>query len=125
MIDAINFARSISTDVTAIYVEQIPGEGFKVKDHFSRWFCDVAFEVVPSPYRSIVGPILDYLENDDRKHNDGTHAALVLPELIPARWWQGMLHNQTALLLKAALLYGRRSHGVHRIIIDAPYYLKK
>jgi amino acid transporter len=125
MIDAINFARSISNNVTAIYIEQIPGEGEKVKEEFSHWFYDVSFDIIPSPYRSIVGPLLDYLEKDDRRHNDGTHAGLVLPELIPAKWWQGMLHNQTALMVKAALLYGRRSRGFHRIIIDAPYYLKK
>ena len=56
---------------------------------------------------------------------DGTLAALVLPEIVPASAWQGLLHNQAAWLIKAALLYRRRSHGFQRVIIDVAYHLKK
>ncbi len=47
-----------------------------------------------------------------------------MPEFIPSHWWQNLLHNQTAWLLKAALLYRRRRRGYQRVIIDVPYHLK-
>jgi len=44
---------------------------------------------------------------------------------VPARWWQGLLHNQTTWLIKAALLYRRRRFGYQRAIIDVPYHLRR
>jgi len=81
--------------------------------------------VLPSPYRSVIGPLLDFLDETDRQHNDGQLATVVLPEFIPARWWENLLHNQTAWLIKAALLYRRRHLGFQRTIIDVPYHLKR
>jgi hypothetical protein len=79
--------------------------------------------VVPSPYRSIVAPLLQFLEETDQQHNDGQLATVVLPEFISGRWWQSLLHNQTAWSLKTALLYSRRQHGLERVIIDVPFHL--
>ncbi len=125
IVDAINFARSISDNVTAVYVELEPGAGERVREKLAEWWPDLTLTVVPSPYRSIIGPLLDFLEETDRLHNDGQLAALVLPEFIPAKWWQTLLHNQTAWLIKAALLYRRRYPGFPRVIIDIPYHLRR
>jgi hypothetical protein len=120
-----DFAQSISKNITAVYVELEPGAGEEMRQEWECWWPDIPLVVLPSPYRSIIQPILDYLDEDDRQHNDGTLAAVVLPEFIPARWWQALLHNQTSLLIRAALLYRRRTQGFQRIIIDVPYHLKK
>ncbi len=93
VVDAINFARSISKHVTAVYVELEPGAGQKVREQWEQWWPDVTLAVVPSPYRSIVGVLLDFLDETDRQHNDGQLAVVVLPEFIPARWWQSLFHN--------------------------------
>ena len=55
----------------------------------------------------------------------GNMATVVLPEFVPARRWQSLLHNQTARQLKAALLYRRRRLGYQQVIIDVPYHLKR
>jgi amino acid transporter len=125
IIDAINFAQSISKDVTAVYVELEPGAGQKTSETWKAWWPDVPLVVVPSPYRSIVGPLLDYLDRIDAEHNDGQQATVILPEFVPAHWWQALLHNQTAWMLKTALLYKRRQFGYQRAIIDIPYHLKR
>jgi amino acid transporter len=125
MMDAINFARSISEKVTAVYVELEPGAGEIVKKEWEQWWPDVPLEVVPSPYRAIAEPILKFLDETDRLHNDGQQAVLVLPEFIPAHSWQSVLHNQSARLLKNSLLYQRRQNGYQRIIIDVPFHLKE
>lgn len=125
IIDAIDFTRTISKDITAVYIELEPGKAVKVLDTWQRWFPDIPLVILPSPYRSIIGPLLEFLDETDRKHNDGQLAAVVLPEFIPAKWWHSLLHNQTTWLLKTALLYRRRTQGFQRVIIDIPYHLKK
>ena len=125
MIGAVNFARSISGNVTGVYVELEPGAGEKARLEWEAWWPDVPLVVVPSPYRSIVGPLLQFLDETDEQHNDGQLAAVVLPEFIPGKWWQTLLHNQTAWLIKAALLYHRRTQGRERVIIDVPFHLRK
>ena len=125
IVDAIAFARSVSPDVTAVYVELEPGAGERIRREWQDWWPDVPLVVMPSPYRSIVGPLLDFLDETDRQHNDGQLAAVVLPEFVPARRWQSLLHNHTAQLLKAALLYHRRRLGYQRVIIDVPYHLRE
>jgi amino acid transporter len=124
MVDAVNFARSISGNVTAVYVELEQGAGEKTRLEWEAWWPDVPFVVVPSPYRSIIDPLLQFLDDTDLQHNDGQLAAVVLPEFIPGKWWQSLLHNQTAWLIKAALLYHRRTLGMERVIIDVPFHLK-
>ncbi len=125
VVDAVSYARSISNDVTGVYIELDPGTGDTVREAWEQWFCDVPLVVRPSPYRSVIGPLMDYLDETDAAHHDGQQATVVLPEFVPARWWQGLLHNQTTWLLKAALLYRRRRHGYQRAIIDVPYHLRK
>lgn len=122
---AILFAESISRDVTALYVELEPGAGVAVRANWREWFPNVPLVIVSSPYRSIIGPLLDFLDATDRQHNDGQQAAVILPEFIPARWWQSLLHNQSAWLIKTALLHRRRQLGFQRAIIDIPYHLER
>jgi hypothetical protein len=124
MIGAVNFARSISQNVTAVYVELEPGSGAAAREEWEAWWPDVPLVVVPSPYRSVVGPLLQFLDETDQQHNDGQLAAVVLPEFIPGKWWETFLHSQTAWLIKAALLYHRRWTGLERVVIDVPYHLR-
>ena len=67
---------------------------------------------------------MDYLEQIDRREPERGRAVVVLPEFVPARWWQHLLHNQTALLLKAELLFAKSPNGDNRIVIDVPYRLR-
>ncbi len=124
VIEAVRYARGISSRVTAVYVEVSPGAGEKFSQTWAHWEPDIPLVVVPSPYRSVVAPFLEYLEYTDREHNDGQLATVLLPEFIPARWWQMPLHNQTAWMIKLALLYNRRRYNRVRAIIDIPFFLK-
>ena len=124
MVGAVNFARSISKNVTAVYVELEPGAGEKMRADWEAWWPDVPMVIVSSPYRSIVAPLLKFLDETDLEHNDGQLATVVLPEFVPGHWWQALLHNQTAWLMKTALLYHRREYGKERVIIDVPFHLR-
>jgi hypothetical protein len=67
---------------------------------------DVPLDIVASPFRSLTQPVLDYVEELDRrwKHDVVT---VILPEFVVHNWWEQLLHNQTALFLKARLLFRR------------------
>jgi len=123
--DAIAYARSISENVTAVYVELEAGNGKHLRDEWERVWPDVPLVILPSPYRSVVGPLLDYLDETDRRYNDGQLAAVVLPELVTDSWWQRLLHDHTARLIRDALLYHRRHLDFQRVIIDMPYHVRR
>ena len=125
IVDAVNFARRISANITAVYVELEPGDSDAVVKKWNKLWPDIPLTVVSSPYRSIIQPLIDFLDKTDVEHNDGQLATVILPEFVPAKWWQSLLHNQTAWSLKAAMLYRRRSRGFQNVIIDIPYHLRK
>lgn len=125
VVEALRYARSISTDVTAVFVETEPGAGDKIRQAWQTWGQHIPLVIVPSPYRSTIGPILEYLDRTDAEHNDGQLASVLLPEFVPARWWHMLLHNQTANLLRLAILFRRRRLGYTRAIIDIPFHLRK
>ncbi len=125
MVDAIRFAQSISKDVTVVYINLEPGKEAAISKDWKEWWPDIPLVVLPSPYRSIVTPLLEFLDETDSLRNDGRQAVVVLPEFVPARWWHTLLHNQTSWLLKTELLYHRRQFGYQRVIIDVPFHLRK
>jgi amino acid transporter len=126
VIEALRYARAISNRVTAVYVEIEPGAGERMRQRWEEWGFDQDAElvVVSSPYRSVVGPFLDFLDSIDQEHHDGHLATVILPEFVTAHRWEALLHNQTAWLIRAALLYRRRALGRIRAIVDVPLYLK-
>ncbi len=125
VIEALRYARSISDRVTAVYVEIDANRTERFRQEWAIWGQGVPLVIIPSPYRSIVGPLLTYLDRADEESADGQLATVLLPEFVPARWWQHLLHNQTAWALKLALLYRRRRLGKVRAIIDIPLYLRE
>jgi hypothetical protein len=124
-VEALRYARSISDQVTVVYVETDPEKTMEVKNNWETWGQQVPLVIVPSPYRSLIGPFLDYLYKSDLEINDGQLATVLLPEFVPVRWWHHLLHNQTATLMRLALLYDRRKLGYTRAIIDIPFHLRK
>ena len=125
VVTALRYAQSISDDVTAVYVSIDPEETAKVRAKWQQWGCGVPLIILDSPYRSILGPLLDFIEEIESQKGPDYMCTIVLPEFIPAKWWHHLLHNQTALLLKAALLYSRERGNLLRVVINVPYYLRQ
>jgi len=118
VIKALEFARSLSPDVTAVYVETSEEEGEKIRQRWDRWGDGVRLKVLKSPYRSIVGPLIGYLNKLGEERQPGDVITVVLPQFVPEHWWENLLHNQTAWPLRLALLF-RAGY----IVIDVPYQL--
>jgi amino acid transporter len=119
VIPALEYAKSIAPDnTTALYVDLDSEETAKVQAKWAQWGRGVPLEVLPSPYRSLIRPILGYIDELDKLYADDV-LTVILPEFIPSKWWQHLLHNQTALLIKAALLFRRGT-----IVTSVPYHLE-
>ena len=119
VIAALEYAKSIAPHhVTAIYVNLDDETTQKLREKWQQWGSGVNLVVVASPYRSLLRPLLNYVDRVKRSSH-GEVVTIVLPEFVPARWWQNLLHNQNTLFLKGALLFKR---GV--VVTNVPYHLE-
>lgn len=118
VLHALHYARTLSNDVTAVYVETDPVETEKIRKKWDRWGDGVRLVVLPSEYRSITEPLIAYLDRVDACQPDDM-ITVVMPQFLASRWWHHILHNQTALLIRMALLFRR---GM--VVTDVPYRLK-
>jgi amino acid transporter len=123
-VSALEFARSLSRDVTAVVVDIDHEVTAGIAKQWEKFAPEVSLEVLQSPYRSVIQPLVEYLDEVERRDPGRRPVVVVLPEVVPARWWHNLLHNQTALMLKAVLLYRRSRSREERVIIDVPYHLK-
>jgi len=117
VVTALNYAKAISPNVTALTVDLDPSATSHLQQQWQEWFPEVPLIVLDSPYRSLLHPVLRYLDQME-KQRDGDYMTIILPEFIPAKWWQHLLHNQTALLIKTALLFRKG-----KVAISIPYHL--
>ncbi|MBI4635837.1 MAG: APC family permease [Candidatus Rokubacteria bacterium] len=118
VVEALQYAKTLSPDAKAVYVELDPERTHRLEERWVKFGLGVPLIVLTSPYRSLLGPLLEYI--DKLLTRDGNHVVtIVLPEFIPARWWQHLLHNQTALLVKGAMLFRKNV-----IVTDVPYHLR-
>ena len=120
---ALQYAKSISEDVTAVMVEIDPKETADIEKKWERWGMGIPLKVLTSPYRSVAGTFLEYLSNLEWEVGFDQQLTVVLPEFVPTRWWHFLLHNQNALLLKTALFFRRRAGRFVTVVTDVPYYL--
>jgi amino acid transporter len=119
VIPALQYALSLAPDnVQAIYVDMDSEATEKLKQKWQHWGCGIPLVVLSSPYRSLVRPLIQYIDEIDRLYEDDV-LTVIMPEFIPSRWWQHLLHNQTALLIRTALLFRRG-----RVVTSVPYRLE-
>lgn len=120
VVRAVQYARTLAPTATvrAVYVETDPARTARLEEKWGKWGLGVPLVVLTSPYRSLLRPLLDYLDQIQSRGDDQM-VTIVLPEFLPRHWWQHVLHNQTALLVKGALLFRKNT-----VVADVPYLLK-
>jgi len=119
VIAALEYAKSIAPHhVTAVYVNLDDVATQKLREKWQDWGSGVNLVVVASPYRSLARPLFNYVDRV-RRSSPNVIITVVLPEFVPARWWQNLLHNHNTLFLKGALLFKK---GV--VVTNVPYHLE-
>ncbi len=120
IVRAVQYAQTLSPSAKAVYVETDPERTRRLEERWVKWGLGAPLIVLNSPYRSLLGPLTDYIEQLQRQGGPNHVVTIVLPEFIPARWWQQILHNQTALLIKGQLLFRRNV-----VLTDVPHHLRR
>jgi amino acid transporter len=118
-VQAINVARSISDDIRAVFITDDPEDASRLRADFERQIPGVPLVVVESPYRTLAGPLLAYLDVLDIAWPPDKAEPItfvVIPEYVARSWWERLLYNQSAKRLRSMLL-GRP----HTVIVNVPY----
>ncbi len=119
VVQALNVARSITTDIRAVYVSADPARSEQVRSEWAKSVPDVPLVLVESPYRAVIAPLVAYLDVLDRSWPSDEKEPIdfvLIPEYVARSWWERMLYNQAAKQLRATLL-GRP----HTVVINVPY----
>jgi hypothetical protein len=101
--EALAFAQELSKRVAAVHVTNDLAEAESLQDQWHNAVGDMPLIIIESPYRLLLPPLLAYVDALRESH-PGDTILVVLPEFVPKHWYEHLLHNQTALRLKAALL---------------------
>ena len=119
VVEALRYAETLSDDVRAVYVDVDTAATEHLRKEWQTWGGKVKLVVLTSPYRSVMEPLLEYIEQTENERPDD-YVTVILPEFVPARWWQHLLHNQRALLIKGALLFRPNT-----VVTSVPFHLAK
>jgi len=115
--NTLEYARSLSGNIIVVHVALDPEAGQRVKKRWDEWNCGLPLVVVDSPYRELMRPLVEFIERVDRLDPDDIVTVLV-PEFVTHKWWHYLLHQQTGMILRSALLRHKRW-----VVTSVPYHL--
>ncbi len=118
-LEALDYALSLSRDVTAVHVSIDPDQTEKLRHKWSGWGKGVRMVVIESPYRTFLEPFLEYVNELLAVLQPNERLTIVVPQFIPKHWWHNLLHTQTAFWLRFILL---NKKGV--VITEVPYQVQ-
>jgi len=115
-LEALDYASSLSDDVTVVHISIDPDQTEKLRHKWSWWGKGARLVVIESPYRTFLEPFLEYVNELCAILQPNERLTIVVPQFIPKRWWHNLLHTQTAFWLRFMLLNKR---GI--VITEVPY----
>lgn len=116
---ALDYAHSLSRDITAVHVSIDPEESARLRRKWDQWANGVRLVILESPYRLMVEPLLEYIDELAELRQPNEVITVVVPQFVPGRWWHNFLHTQTAFMMRLALI-GKK--GI--VITDVPYHVE-
>jgi amino acid transporter len=112
---ALVYATTISEEVIAVCIEVDPRDSATMRAEWEAWDIGVPLEIVPSPYRSILKPLVEFVDNLSMV-SPGELVTIIVPEIVPKHWWEHLLHNKTALYIRTAFIF-----KPNVVVIAIPY----
>ena len=116
---ALRYARTISPRIEAIHVELRPDLSKRLVDAWDDWGQGVPLTVLKSNYRSVIQPLMEYIEEVDDRHPDDM-VTVIIPEFVTKKFWHNILHNQSSLLIKAMLAF-----RPNKVVTSVRYFLEE
>jgi hypothetical protein len=119
LLKAISYAKAMSKDVRAVHVSLDSAQAKATKEQWAQFGEDIPLVILDSPYRSLVDPVIEYVDQTIEEAKDPNHmVTVIVAEAVPKNRFQQLLHSNLALFLKLAL--GRRRNVV---ISNVRYFL--
>lgn len=119
VVKAVRYARSITPHVEVFHVETYQGEADKLRRKWAMLNTAVPLIIKESPYREVVGPLIDYIDSEEHESAPGDMITVLLPQFFVYKWYHAALHNNTSIFIANAML---RKHNV--IVSILPFYLE-
>ncbi|MGD0153042.1 MAG: hypothetical protein ABSC17_04655, partial [Thermacetogeniaceae bacterium] len=119
VVNALRYAKSLGPNVEAFHVETFIGEADKLRRKWELLHTDVPLIVKHSPYREVVGPLIEYIESEEHASQPGDIITVLLPQFIVTKWWDLALHNNTSIFIANALFRERNI-----VVSVLPFYLE-
>lgn len=116
-VEALDYARTIADEIVAVHVDLSSGDREKLQEKWRNLESDIPLEIIDSPYRSVIEPLVDFVAQFEDRHQD-VFTTVIIPAFVTRNWWDSLLHNQTTLFLKTAL---RAKQS--RVVTTVRYYL--
>jgi len=118
-LEALDYALSLSNDVTAVHISMDPEQKSALENKWNSWGKGVRLVIIESPYRTFLEPFLEYVNEICAILQPNERLTIVVPQFMPKKWWHNVLHTQTAFWLRFALLNKR---GI--VITEVPYQVR-
>ncbi|MEO7557172.1 MAG: APC family permease [Acidimicrobiales bacterium] len=117
---ALTYAKALAPDrLVALTVVSDPEQAEAIQRQWDEYGIQVPLHIESSPYRELTGPVIAYLDELDAQHENDV-ITVILPEFVLTKWWEQLLHNQSALLLKGRLLFRRNT-----VVVSVPYHIER
>jgi len=118
VVRALRYAKSMSPNVEAFHVEPREGEADKLRAKWAMLNTDIPLIIKQSPYREVVGPLIEYIDSEEHASRPGDVITVLLPQFLVSKWWQMVLHNNTSIFIANALFHKRNV-----VVSVLPFYL--
>jgi amino acid transporter len=119
IIHAVDYGKSLTADVRGVHIEIDPASTPNVAADWEKWMEDLPLVILPSPFRSVIGPLLAYLDEVERERPDA-NITVVVPEFVTRKWWHSLMHANYGALVKLYLLNRRNV-----IVANVRYFVEK
>lgn len=116
----ITYAKTLSPNVIAFYVAKSEEDADRMEQKWEQWNPGVRLVTFVSRFRTVVEPLVEFIERVDHRVHDKDRVMVLLPQFIPRKWWHRLLHNQSAFRIRASLLSRKEV-----VVATVPYHLQE
>ncbi len=120
VVNTIEYATSITNDVTAVHIVLDEEKSEKLRARWDKYYPNIPLVMTCSPYRAFLAPLLDFLDGIEKSMKPHELIMVLIPEFITHKWWQYFLHNQSGWILKSVLFFNKSY-----VIASVPYHLSE
>lgn len=116
----LKYAKTISDNIIALHIAIDEETGRRVEEKWKCWNPGVQLVTVYSPYRLVIHPLLNYIEELEKQKGPDDYITVLIPEFETRKWWHRLLHNQTGWVLRTLLILKENV-----IVTTIPFHLQK